>query len=173
MDGPLTLFEKIWTKHRILENNRGEALLLVDRHFLTDAAFISFEILKQHGRRIRKPDQTILVTDHTAATRNRAADIIDPEHRTALDLLRAHVLENGITWIDLKDPRQGIIHVVAPELELPAGRGASSGGAGRGRRVRRQLASGCHSQPGAGICDRGRSRRNPPEVSRRQRATYR
>src|SRR5579872_5670335 len=118
MRSPATLFEKIWSSHRIAENAQGETLLFVDRHLIEDSCFICFEDLARLGRPVRRPDLTFAMTDHTVPTRNRAAGSSDPEILNALKLRDHYVNAAGIALIGADDPRQGITHVVAPELGL-------------------------------------------------------
>jgi len=77
MARPRTIFEKIWEKHRILENESGETLLYVDYHFLNETSFICFQELEKLGRTVRRPKQTFMATDHTVPTRNRRDGIPD------------------------------------------------------------------------------------------------
>ncbi len=125
VDEPRTLFEKIWSRHVILQRGENEALLRVDRHLVTDASFHAFGALNAEGRRVRKPQQTFATADHYVPTRNReqgVAGVADPEIRTMLELFeqnsRIHGIENSF---GVDDPRQGIVHVVGPErgITLP------------------------------------------------------
>ena len=114
----LTLVDKIWARHSILTNAAGETLLYVDQHFLNETSFICFQALEKLGRRLRRPDQTFMVTDHTVPTRNRAAGIPDAENRDAVAYLERFARDSGMAFIGLDHPRQGIGHIVASELGL-------------------------------------------------------
>ena len=117
-----TLFDKIWDRHVIVRRGENEALLRVDRHLVTDGSFHAFAALDSGGRKVRKPEQTFAVADHYVPTRDREAGIAgvkDAEIRKMLELFerntRAHDIRNAY---GIDDPRQGIVHVIGPELGI-------------------------------------------------------
>lgn len=117
--GPLTLFEKIWRKHAILVREDGQTLLYIDRHLLQDGSAPAFEMLRQRGLKPRVPERTFATPDHYIPTDSRdLASIADPEKRAMADALRQDSAAAGIEFFGLDDPRQGIVHVVAPEQGL-------------------------------------------------------
>src|SRR5690606_36637726 len=73
------------------------------------------------GRHADEPGLTFGIADHYVPTRGRANGIADPEIAGMVRKLEANTAENGITLFGLRDPRQGIVHVVGPEqgLTLP------------------------------------------------------
>jgi 3-isopropylmalate/(R)-2-methylmalate dehydratase large subunit len=114
--GPSTLFDKIWRSHVVLEREDGQSLLYVDSHFLQDGSAPAFEMLRQRGLRPRVPERAFATPDHYVPTLGRdLRTIADPEKRAMADALRADAAAAGIAFFGLDDPRQGIIHVVAPE----------------------------------------------------------
>ena len=115
----MTLFEKIWQRHRVLERDDGTTLLYVDRHLLHDGSRAAFRMLKSRGLPVRVPQRSFAVVDHYAPTHSRAVAAIEDAERRAMPLaLAEHAAEAGIELFDLGDPRQGIVHVVAPEQGL-------------------------------------------------------
>ena len=118
MARPRTIFEKIWEKHRILENESGETLLYVDYHFLNETSFICFQELEKLGRTVRRPKQTFMATDHTVPTRNRRAGIPDRENRDAIEYLERYAEKSGMIFLGVDHPQQGIGHIVASELGI-------------------------------------------------------
>jgi len=119
---PRTLFEKIWARHVIVERGGNEALLYVDRNFVHEGSFHAFGALAREGRKVRRPRQTFATADHYVPTRNREqglAAVTDPEMRNMLELFAQNTRANGIEHcFGLDDPRQGIVHVVGPELAI-------------------------------------------------------
>jgi len=119
---PKTLFHKIWDRHVVVRAPEGEELLFVDRSLIIEgAAFLGFDILRNSGRRVRKPLQNIAITDHYLPTLNRAAGlagITNPDIRRVIELQEKNAREFGIEHIDMHHPRQGISHVIAAELGL-------------------------------------------------------
>jgi 3-isopropylmalate/(R)-2-methylmalate dehydratase large subunit len=120
MPAPQTLFEKIWDQH-VVTRREGEALLYVDRNFVHEGAFHAFAQLAKEGRKVRKPRQTFATADHYVPTVGREhgmAGVIDPEIRGMVELLEKNTRENEILLLGLDDPRQGIVHVIGPELGI-------------------------------------------------------
>lgn len=118
MEKSETIIEKIWRSHAIHENDHGETLLFVDRHYLEEGCVFAFEDLRQANRPVRRPDLTFAVADHLVPTRGRPAGPSDPELADVLARMRRYTGEAGVEMYDQNDPGQGIIHVVAPELGL-------------------------------------------------------
>lgn len=115
-----TMFDKIWAEH-VAVSREGEALLYIDRNFVHEGSFHAFAELAKEGRKVRKPRQTFAVADHYAPTIGRErgiAGVADPEIRSMLELLEDNARENEILHLGLDDPRQGIVHVVGPDLGI-------------------------------------------------------
>lgn len=113
-----TLLDKIWDVHRVGQRADGRDLLYIDRHVLHDLhAAHGFTKLEGKGRTVRRPDLTVSVPDHTIATRPASGAGERPSSSFA-DGMRAGSARFGVTMLDLGDPRQGIVHVVSPELGI-------------------------------------------------------
>ncbi|MGE5526328.1 MAG: 3-isopropylmalate dehydratase large subunit [Rhodospirillaceae bacterium] len=121
MTASRTLFAKIWDRHVVTQRDNGEVLLYIDRNLVHEGSFHAFGALKRDGRKVRRPDQTFAVPDHYVPTRNRDHGLAaagDDEMRTMINLLESNAAENGVRHFGLNDPRQGIVHVIGPELGL-------------------------------------------------------
>ena len=119
---PRTLFEKIWSAHEVLRQDDGQSLLYVDSHLLQDGSAPAFEMLRGRGLTPRLPQRAVATPDHYVPTDGRdLARIADPEKRAMAEALQRDTAAAGIRFFGLDDPRQGIIHVLAPEqgLSLP------------------------------------------------------
>jgi 3-isopropylmalate/(R)-2-methylmalate dehydratase large subunit len=115
------MFEKIWARHVIATRGENEALLYIDRNLVHDGSFHAFGALAKEGRKVRKPRQTFAVVDHYVPTLGREqglAGVTDPEVRGMIELLERNAKAHGIEHCGIDDPRQGIVHVVGPELGL-------------------------------------------------------
>jgi 3-isopropylmalate/(R)-2-methylmalate dehydratase large subunit len=121
MSEPQTLIDKLWSMHEIVRREDGAALLWVDRHYVHEGSFHAFSQVKTRGRAIAEPQLTFGVADHYVPTRARERDIANPEIAAMVRNLEVNTAENRITLFGLRDPRQGIVHVVGPEqgLTLP------------------------------------------------------
>ncbi|MFT3977672.1 MAG: 3-isopropylmalate dehydratase large subunit [Sphingomonas bacterium] len=113
-----TLFDRIWNSHRILEDG-GETLLYIDLHLLHEVTSPqAFAGLEAHGRPVRRPGRTLALFDHNVPTEAQDKGIpavADPQARAQLARLVENSIRHGIERFDMGDPRNGIVHVVAPE----------------------------------------------------------
>ncbi|MCO6417473.1 3-isopropylmalate dehydratase large subunit [Siccirubricoccus sp. KC 17139] len=115
---PRTLFDKIWDAHVVDTLPDGTALLYIDLHLTHEVTTPqAFDGLRQAGRKLRRPDLTLGVIDHNIATdASRYTGIVDPESRLQVETLEKNAAEFGMPLIPLLDDRQGIVHVIGPEL---------------------------------------------------------
>src|SRR5919206_1409116 len=119
MSAARTLFDKIWDRHKVVERPDGQTLLYIDRHFIHDGSRRAFEMLAEKGLKLRRPDRTFGTPDHYVPTSTRdVAAIADPEARAMVDSIERNAVEHGVQVFGIRDPRQGIIHVVGPEQGL-------------------------------------------------------
>ena len=115
---PRTLFDKIWDAHVVDTLPDGTALLYIDLHLTHEVTTPqAFAGLRAAGRKLRRPDATLGVIDHNIATdASRYTGIVDPESRLQVETLERNAAEFGMPLIPLLDERQGIVHVIGPEL---------------------------------------------------------
>lgn len=117
MSAPRTLFEKIWDNHVVHAESGRQSILYIDLHLVHEVTSAqAFEGLRLAGRRVRRPEKTIATADHNVPTSDRRLPIADPISKQQIDTLRNNCGEFGVTHYDLGDPRQGIVHVIGPEL---------------------------------------------------------
>ncbi len=117
-----TLFDKVWDAHVVERLDDGTCVLYIDRHLVHEVTSPqAFEGLRAAGRRVRRPDATIAVTDHNVPTSDRRLGIAEPESRLQVETLERNVAEFGVPYFPLLDARQGIVHIVGPEqgISLP------------------------------------------------------
>ncbi|HEX9328989.1 MAG TPA: 3-isopropylmalate dehydratase large subunit [Reyranella sp.] len=114
---PRTLLDKIWDAHVVQRFDDGTCVLYIDRHLLDEVhSPQAFEGLRQAGRKVRRPESTIAVVDHNVPTSDRRGGITEPQSRGQVETLVANVAEFGVPYIPVLDVRQGIVHVIGPEL---------------------------------------------------------
>jgi len=115
---PRTLFNKLWDAH-VVRTDGDVSLLYIDRHLVHEVTSPqAFEGLRLAGRAPHRPDAAYAVPDHNVPTTDRDAGIADPVSRVQVETLDANCNEFGITEFRMADPRQGIVHVIAPELGI-------------------------------------------------------
>ncbi len=114
-----TLFDKLWDSHVIADLGDGRALIHIDRHVLHDLTSPqAFDGLRLAGRKVRNPELTFATQDHLVATTRGRTDETVLGGAELIRALRDNTRQSGIPLFDLGDPRQGIVHVVAPELAI-------------------------------------------------------
>jgi 3-isopropylmalate/(R)-2-methylmalate dehydratase large subunit len=112
-----TLFRKIWDAHVVAEAPGEPALLWVDLHLVHEVTSPqAFEALRVAGRRVRRTDLTVATMDHNVPTLD--GPVTDPLARAQLDALRANCDEFGVRLFATGSGREGIVHVIGPELGL-------------------------------------------------------
>jgi 3-isopropylmalate/(R)-2-methylmalate dehydratase large subunit len=115
---PRTLATKIWEDHIVATRDGEPDLLYVDLHLVHEVTSPqAFESLRLAGRRVRRPDLTLATMDHDVPTRGgrAAADEVAERQMSALE---ANCLQEGIPLYGMGSGRQGIVHVIGPELGL-------------------------------------------------------
>lgn len=120
---PKTLFEKIWDAHVVSHPPNSPAVLYVDLHLVHEVTSPqAFTELRQRGIKARRPLQTIATMDHSTPTTPRGADglipVTDAMAVTQLKTLVDNCHEHGIPVFELGTEKQGIVHVIGPELGL-------------------------------------------------------
>ena len=116
---PLTIYEKIWDAHIVRESPGEPPLIYIDRHLIHEATSPqAFTALEAAGRRVRRPDLTFAVMDHSVPTKNRHLPILDAGAASQFEALTCNCQTHGIGLFDLHNSRQGIVHVVGPELGM-------------------------------------------------------
>jgi len=113
---PKTMFDKIWQAHEV-----AEGLIYIDLHLVHEVTSPqAFEGLRLAGRAVRRPDKTIATADHNVPTDGTMAArlIADQLSRVQVETLERNCEEFGIPIYSLGSKRQGIVHVIGPELGL-------------------------------------------------------
>ncbi|MEE2003079.1 3-isopropylmalate dehydratase large subunit [Alkalimonas sp. MEB108] len=115
----LSLYQKIYQRHRVAALNAGTDLLYIDRHFIHEVTSPqAFAGLTQAQRAVRRPDLTFAAMDHNVSTQKRTLDAAGETSRIQLEALAKNCAEHRIPILDLTHPDQGIVHVIGPELGL-------------------------------------------------------
>src|SRR5438876_10807135 len=114
-----TMLEKIWDDHVVDAPQGKQTILYIDLHLVHEVTSPqAFEGLRLAGRKARRPELAVATLDHNVPTTDRSLPILDPIAKQQIDTLRNNCREFGIRMFDLNDPRQGIVHIIGPELGL-------------------------------------------------------
>jgi len=111
-----TLYEKIRKAHEVRTEPGETGLLYIDLQLIHEVTSPqAFEGLRLAGRKVRRPERQVATMDHNVPTQDRF-NIKDPISRQQMDTLAGNCRETGITLYGMNDIRQGVVHVMGPEL---------------------------------------------------------
>ncbi|MEA3231648.1 MAG: aconitase family protein, partial [Thermodesulfobacteriota bacterium] len=114
-----TLFDKIWQSHVVTELPDGSTLLYIDRHLVHEVTSPqAFEGLRLTDRSVRRPELTFATLDHNVSTTADRMEIKDPVAKAQVTALEKNCADFNVSLYGLDDDRQGIVHVIGPELGL-------------------------------------------------------
>ena len=114
-----TLYDKVWDLHRVAELPGGSTQLFIGLHLIHEVTSPqAFAALTDLGLSVRHPERTVATVDHIVPTTSQARPFADPLAEEMLATLEANCASHGITLHGLGSGRQGIVHVIAPELGL-------------------------------------------------------
>jgi len=113
-----TLFRKIWDRHLVADGGADSpSLLWIDLHLVHEVTSPqAFEGLRTSGRPVRRTDLTVATMDHNVPTLD--GPITDPLAKQQLDALARNCEEFGVRLFETGSGREGIVHVIGPELGL-------------------------------------------------------
>ena len=114
-----TLYDKLWERHAVHIEEDGTTLLYIDRHLLNEVMSPqAFEALRMAGRKVWNIQSNLAVADHNIPTTDRTVGIADPVSKLQVETLTRNCREFGVAEIGMRDARQGIVHVIGPELGI-------------------------------------------------------
>src|SRR6185437_2833979 len=114
---PQTLYEKLWSTHVVREEADGTGLLYIDRHVVHEVTSPqAFEGMEVAHRKAWRVGSILATADHNVPTTSRDQDIADPISKLQGDTLDRNIDKFHVkTYFGMRDRRQGIVHVIAPE----------------------------------------------------------
>jgi 3-isopropylmalate/(R)-2-methylmalate dehydratase large subunit len=119
MSQPRTIVEKIWDAHVVQEQAGAPTLLYIDLHLVHEVTSPqAFQGLRERGLKVRRPDLTVATADHSIPTSDRSLPIVDTIAATQLAQLEKNCRDFGIPCYGIHSDKQGIVHVIGPELGL-------------------------------------------------------
>ena len=114
-----TLYDKVWDLHRVAELPGGSTQLFIGLHLIHEVTTPqAFAGLRDLGLTVLHPERTVATVDHIVPTTSQARPFADPLAEAMLETLERNCADYGITLHGLGSGRQGIVHVIAPELGL-------------------------------------------------------
>jgi len=114
-----TLYDKVWELHRVADLPGGSTQLFIGLHLIHEVTSPqAFSSLRDLRLPVRRPDRTVATVDHIVPTTDQRRPFLDPLAEEMLRTLEANCQRHGITLHGIGSGRQGIVHVIAPELGL-------------------------------------------------------
>ena len=111
-----TLYDKLWDEHVVHQEADGTCLIYIDRHLVHEVTSPqAFEGLEMAGRGLWRNSANLAVVDHNVPTTDRSQGIADPVSRLQVETLDANARKFNVTYFNIQDHRQGIVHVIGPE----------------------------------------------------------
>lgn len=112
-----TLFDKIWDSHVVRSIEGGPDVLYIDQHFIHEVTSPqAFDGLRKRGIPVFRPAKTVATADHNIPTKDQHLPIREELSRLQVEQLDKNCKEFGIEYFGLGNQKNGIVHVVGPEL---------------------------------------------------------
>ncbi|MCZ6792804.1 MAG: 3-isopropylmalate dehydratase large subunit, partial [Planctomycetota bacterium] len=113
------LLEKVWESHEVRRLPTGQSQLFIGLHLVHEVTSPqAFDALRERGWKVRCPERTFATVDHIVPTHSTLRPFGDSLAEEMMSAIERNAREYGISFFGLDDPRQGIVHVVGPELGL-------------------------------------------------------
>ncbi|MGH8048382.1 MAG: aconitase family protein, partial [Chthoniobacterales bacterium] len=114
-----TLLDKVWQAHSVRELANGQTQLLIGTHLIHEVTSPqAFGMLRDLNLKVLMPHRTFATVDHIVPTDEREEPFSDPLADEMIKALRKNCDESGVTFFDLPSGKQGIVHIVGPELGI-------------------------------------------------------
>jgi 3-isopropylmalate/(R)-2-methylmalate dehydratase large subunit len=114
-----TLLQKVWDLHTVRQLPTGQTQLFIGLHLVHEVTTPqAFDTLRSRGWKVARPDRTFATVDHIVPTKERTRPFLDVMAESMMASLERNCRDFGVQFADLDDERQGIVHVIGPELGL-------------------------------------------------------
>ena len=113
------LFDKVWDLHKVGKLPSGRDQLFIGLHLVHEVTTPqAFAMLAERGLNVAFPERSFATCDHIVPTDAQARPFTDPQAEAMMAALEANTAASGIEFFDLGSGRQGIVHVIGPEMGL-------------------------------------------------------
>ena len=114
-----TLLQKVWNLHTVRQLPTGQTQLFIGLHLVHEVTTPqAFDTLRARGWKVARPDRTFATVDHIVPTKERTRPFLDVMAESMMASLERNCRDFGVQFAGLDDERQGIVHVIGPELGL-------------------------------------------------------
>src|SRR5258708_1627566 len=113
------LFNRVWDEHTVRVLPSGQTQLFIGQHLIHEVTSPqAFQMLRDRGLKVMYPQRTLATVDHIIPTLDQARPFADSLAEEMMSAIEKNCRDFGITLLNLNDRRQGIVHVVGPELGI-------------------------------------------------------
>jgi 3-isopropylmalate/(R)-2-methylmalate dehydratase large subunit len=114
-----TLYNKVWDAHAVDRLPTGQTQLFIGLHLIHEVTSPqAFDMIAEKGLKVAYPDRTFATVDHIVPTRSQARPFADAEAEQMMDAIERNVRKFGVRFFDFQSGRQGIVHIIGPEMGL-------------------------------------------------------
>ena len=114
-----TLYDKVWDAHAVATLPTGQTQLFIGLHLVHEVTSPqAFDMLRERGLSLAFPERTFATADHIVPTDMRARPFLDEQAEAMMRALEKNTKEFGIEFYGLDSSRQGMVHVIGPQLGL-------------------------------------------------------
>ena len=114
-----TLYNKVWDAHAVTVLPTGQTQLFIGLHLVHEVTSPqAFDMLRERGLKVAYPDRTFATVDHIVPTKSQARPFADSQAEEMMGAIERNTKEFGVQFLDFASGRQGIVHVIGPELGL-------------------------------------------------------
>ena len=114
-----TLYNKIWDSHVVARLPTGQYQLFIGLHMTHEVTTPqAYDMLAERGLRVAYPDRTVATVDHIIPTDNLARPYLDEQAEQMMQALERNTRNFGVRFLDFASGRQGIVHIIGPELGM-------------------------------------------------------
>jgi 3-isopropylmalate/(R)-2-methylmalate dehydratase large subunit len=111
------LFNNVWDAHAVRDLPSGQTQLFIGQHLVHEVTSPqAFEMLRDRGLKVMFPERTLATVDHIIPTDNVARPFADEMAEQMMSAIERNCREFGVRLLSLDDDRQGIVHIIGPEL---------------------------------------------------------
>ncbi|MES2202453.1 MAG: 3-isopropylmalate dehydratase large subunit [candidate division FCPU426 bacterium] len=114
-----TLYNKVWNAHAVAKLPTGQTQLFIGLHLIHEVTSPqAFDMLREQGLKVAYPARTFATMDHIVPTRSQARPFADSQAELMMQAIEKNAKEFGVNFFNFETGRQGIVHIIGPELGL-------------------------------------------------------
>jgi 3-isopropylmalate/(R)-2-methylmalate dehydratase large subunit len=114
-----TLYNKVWDAHNVATLPTGQTQLFIGLHLIHEVTSPqAFDMLRERGQKVAYPGRTFATMDHIVPTKSQARPFADNEAELMMQAIEKNAAEFGVNFYNFASGRQGIVHIIGPELGL-------------------------------------------------------